>query len=99
MKRILRIVFFLLLLVALSGCRNSHNANRQLAEDFAVDRVTGWTFTTHIVERSIYDEETGNFTVYVRPLAGDGATRRVVVRITAGGGITLINRDEVFSVD
>jgi len=71
----------------------------QLAEEYAVDFVTGWTFMSHAVERTVYDEETGNFIVYVRPLAGDRDARRVVIRITEGGDIILVNRDEVFTLD
>jgi len=91
MKRTLYTIFLLFLLIALPGCTSSHNANMRLAEERAVNWITGLTFSPHTVERTIYDEETGTITVYVKPLTGDGPIRGVIFEVTENGELARVN--------
>ena len=66
MKKLVCFIVLLFLVVVVSGCENAHEINRQRAEEFAIRAVQANTFNHgHAVINTIYDEETGNFIVYV----------------------------------
>jgi len=88
MKKIVYFTVFLFLLIAISGCGNNHNENRRRAEEHALRAVQGQTFYPyHTVERTTYDEETGEFTVYVSPIEEGEDEIRVVIRFLGDGSL------------
>jgi len=88
-KTTLLVVVCLLLAVIIVGCENEHNADRIVAEEYALDRVISTTFHfNHTVERSIYDEETGEFIVYISS-EGGANLERLVVKVENDRGVYL----------
>jgi len=88
-KKIFSLLLIAILIFIIIGCGNRHNADRIVAEEYALDRVISTTFHfNHTVERSVYDEETGEFIVYI---SSDGETdlERFVVRVENGRGVYL----------
>ena len=95
------VVFIVLLVTIISGCdvNATHNANRELAEEWALRLVRGQTYYPyHTIERTTYDRETGNFTVYISCAVYENDPIRVVIRINEDGSFSIINHYEVFTV-
>ena len=67
------------------GCGNEYDVNRQRAEEIALDRVQGRTFQRHTIERTLYDEKTGEFIVYVSPREEGEEEIIVVIRFLENG--------------
>jgi len=86
MKKILCLMVCLFLAIIVAGCENEHNANRRRAEEIALDLVRGSTFHLyHTIERTIYNEETEIFSVYVSPREEGGNEIRVDIRFLENG--------------
>jgi len=90
MKKIVCFTVLLFLLVVISGCENgyndAHNADRNFVEERALSLVRAHTFYPyHTIERTVYNEEAGEFTVYVSPREESGDEIVVVIRLIENG--------------
>ena len=94
------IVFTFLLVIIISGCtiNAAHNANREFVEERALWLVRSQTFyPNHTIERTTYDKETGNFTVYISGTNKNDPIR-VVIRMNENGSYSVVNYYDVFTI-
>ena len=95
MKKLIYILI-VVCLVMFIGC--SDNSEQRMVEEYAVRLVRGRTFTHNSVVETIFDEESGDYIIYVAPDFPDSMpfpdgsdTMRVVLRIQENGDIYWVN--------
>ena len=66
--------------ISAENIRVGNMTYQEFAEDIAISRMQGRTFAFHSIENTIYDEENGNFIIYLRQVEMD-IIRRIIINV------------------